>query len=159
LGLTFVHLPVPHAPYVYDRQKGTWDTTTERQYFDNVALADRALGELRQTMEQAGTWDQTTVIISSDHWWRIDYWRSKKNLWAEVDDLNEADHVDYRVPFIVKLPGQTTQLTYEPAFNTVLTHDLVLDVLRGKVTKAADVSAWLDAHRTIGESPYHSYED
>jgi hypothetical protein len=159
LGLTFIHLPVPHAPYIYDRQSGVWDTKDERQYFDNVALADRALGELRQAMERAGTWDHTTIVISSDHWWRTDYWRPSRQFWSEADNLNEGERVDHRVPFIVKLAGQKTSASYDAAFNTVLTHDMILDVMNGKISTPSELQAWLDTHKTIGESPYQNYDD
>jgi hypothetical protein len=161
LGLTFVHLPIPHPPYIYDRQKGAWDTSEDAEYLDNLALADRALGELRQTMERAGTWDDTTILISSDHWWRTDYWRPVKSdsFWSNADSLSQGDLVDHRIPFLVKLAGQRTALTYDAPFNTILTHDLILDIVNRKVSRADQLITWLNTHKTIGESPYQSYDD
>lgn len=160
LGLTYVHFPIPHPPYVYDRKNETWDITEQREYLDNVALVDRSVGELREAMERAGTWDSTTILISSDHWWRTDYWRSRKidTSWSPADQ-KVADRVDHRIPFLLKMAGQKTPLTYEAPFNTVLTHDLILDIMKGRIASAEQVSAWLDTHKTIGESPYQAYED
>jgi hypothetical protein len=157
-GLVFVHLPVPHPPNIYDRATGAFTTTGASTYLDNLALADRTFGELRRAMERAGTWEQTTVLVSSDHWWRADFWRGHP-FWTAEDEALSAGRVDHRVPFLVKLAGQHTARTYQPAFNTVLTHDLILTILNGQISDAAQLAAWLDAHRTIGESPYESYDD
>jgi len=67
--------------------------------------------------------------------------------------------IDHRVPFLIKLAGQKEASTYSAPFNTALTHDLILDVLKGKISTSSQVHSWLDAHRTIGESPYQTYED
>jgi arylsulfatase A-like enzyme len=155
-GLVFIHLPVPHPPAIYNRASGNF-AMQKNGYLDNLALADRVVGELRQKMEQAGVWEHTTLIVSSDHWWRSDYWR-KRVFWSGADEAI-AGVVDHRIPFIVKLAGQTTAAQYDAAFNTVLTHDLILEVLRGGISNQGDLAGWLDKHRTIGESPYQSYED
>ena len=157
--LAFVHLPVPHPPYIYDRHRGVWDTKGELSYLDNLALADRALGQLRTAMERTGIWDTTTVVISSDHWWRTEYWDIRKPIWSPADNPYRGEGTDHRIPFLIKLEGQKTGSRYEPPFNTVLTHDLILDVLNRKVSSAEQVTAWLDTHRTIGESPFQAYDD
>ncbi|MCM3902255.1 MAG: sulfatase-like hydrolase/transferase [Pyrinomonadaceae bacterium] len=157
-GLLFIHLPVPHPPYIYDRAKGDLTVTQEGSYLDSLALADRALGDLRQKMEQAGTWDSTSVVISSDHWWRSDYWR-KHFFWTASDQMVQGERVEHRVPFMIKLAGQKTTLPYNPPFNTVLTRSLIREVLNGNISEPGQVAAWLDTHRTIGESPYQDYED
>lgn len=160
-GLTFVHLPVPHPPYIYDRRKGVLDTTAPREYLDNLALADRAVGELRQALERAGIWEQTTIVISSDHWWRTDYWQPVNfdTFWSGADALNLRERVDHRVPFLIRLAGQKTPATYEAPFNTVLTHDLILEIMKGRISSSEEIPHWLDMHKTIGESPYHAYDD
>src|SRR5215813_84808 len=152
VSLSFIHLPVPHPPYIYDRQIGSWDTQAERQYLDNLALADRTLGDLRSAMERAGLWESTVIVISSDHWWRTDLWRARKDFWSAADAVNQGTKPDHRVPFIIRLPGQKRTLTYEPAFNTVLTHDLILELLNKRLAKPEEISDWIDHHKTIGES-------
>lgn len=157
-GLAFIHIPVPHPPNIYDRARNDFAVTGSGTYLDNLALADRTLGELRRAMESAGVWDETTVVLSSDHWWRTDYWGSRL-FWSSGDEAARGEKVEHRVPFIVKLAGQRSAIAYDEPFNTVLTRDLILDVLGGKLTRPEQSAAWLDAHRTIGESPYQSYED
>lgn len=157
-GLTLIHLPVPHPPAIYDRARGEFDTRGAGSYLDNLVLADRTLGTLRRRMEEAGLWENTTVVLSSDHWWRTDYWGGRP-FWSAGDEALRGGRSDHRIPFLVKLAGGQGANVYEAPFNTVLTHDLLLDLLGGKVRTQADLTAWLDSHRTIGESPYQSYED
>jgi len=156
-GLVFIHLPVPHPPAIYNRARGDF-SWRESSYLDNLALADRVLAQLRQRMEETGVWERTTLIVSSDHWWRSDYW-SRRIFWSQADQAIAGVQVDHRIPFIVKLAGQTTASQHDAAFNTVLTHDLILEVLRGGISNQKDLAGWIDKHRTIGESPYQSYED
>ena len=74
------------------------------------------------------------LIVSADHSWR------ESNLFDQRRDL--------RVPFVVRAPGQTNGVLYAPQFNTILTHDLVLGILRGEVSDASKVPDWLEAHRS-----------
>jgi hypothetical protein len=158
-GLTFIHLPVPHPPYIYDRQRKAFDINGQREYSDNLALADQALGELRATLERSGLWEETTIIVSSDHWWRTDFWKPVKNFWSDEDALNQPPQLDHRIPFIIHFAGQKTGMTYDPKLNTVLTHDLVLELLKKGITKPEQIKDWFDRNRTIGESSYQTYAD
>ena len=94
-------------------------------------------------MERAGVWDRTSVLISSDHGLRNE---------ADPDGTREAQVTGGggplpSVPFLLKLAGQDHALQYGPAFNTVLTHDLILSLLRGELTSPESVRRWLDANR------------
>ena len=137
-GLTLLHLPAPHKPGIYlpDQDKFSAMAMSHMSkataYFDNLVLADRELGKLRRAMESSGQWDTTWVILSADHSWR----ESKL-----YDGLR-----DYRVPFLVKPPGSAASGDYTRPFNTILTRDLILAILRGELTNAQDLAPWLDAH-------------
>ncbi|HEX8494145.1 MAG TPA: sulfatase-like hydrolase/transferase [Pyrinomonadaceae bacterium] len=140
INLALIHLPVPHHPFIYDRARDALSPTTDNVYADNLELADRALGELRRSMEADGTWDSTTIVITSDHWWR------------ESNPVNGKR--DHRIPFMFKLAGQNEALTYHQPFNTILTQDLLLACLNGELKNHGHVVQWLDQHRSIAESPY-----
>ncbi len=134
-GLILLHLPPPHGPWVYLPEKNeftAWGTDEPAGYLNNLALADHELGDLRRVMETAGQWDKTWLILSADHSWRA------SKLYDGVRD--------YRVPFMVKSTGVGQSLTYSNQFNTVLTHDLILAILRGEVTNQSTTAAWLDTH-------------
>ena len=134
-GLILLHLPPPHDPWVYlpDKNEFTaWGIADPAGYFNNLGLADHDLGDLRRKMETAGQWDKTWVILSADHSWRLS---------KSYDGVR-----DYRVPFLIKSTGAGQSLTYSNRFNTVLTHDLILAILRGEVTNQPATATWLDTH-------------
>lgn len=158
LQLMLVHYPIPHPPGMYDRYKDDFSQSSRSGYIDNLALADRTLKQLRQRMVEAELWENTSVLISSDHRLRADsVWRDHP-LWkpalTKEDPLILNSRRDERVPFILKLAGENQGVIYEPAFNTVLSHDLILAILSGEVTKKEDVVLWLDRHRSSVESRF-----
>ncbi|MGA2178463.1 MAG: sulfatase-like hydrolase/transferase [Verrucomicrobiota bacterium] len=132
-GLTLLHLPPPHTPGVYLPEKDQftfWGMPRIAGYLGNLALADKELGQMRRAMETSGQWDKTWLIISTDH------------------SLGQGSFggYDIRVPFIVKPPGANEPITYSPKFNTILTHDLILAVLRGEIASQQELVPWLDEH-------------
>ena len=91
------------------------------------------MGELRRTMEKAGVWDSTTVLFTSDHGYR------------DSEALDGKS--DPRIPYILKLASQKEAVAYTQEFNTVLTADLLMGVLRGEITDPASATSWLDRNR------------
>ena len=143
--LVFLHLPEPHLPGIYNAAKNRFTLlafSRARSYLNNLALADRALGEMRRAMEQAATWDSSWVMVSSDHWWRD----------SRCFDGKE----DRRIPFLVKAPGLNPPQTFSAPMNTLVTHDLVLAILRGQLTNARQVPPWLTEHRIAPPAEYNS---
>jgi hypothetical protein len=143
IGLALLHMPVPHPPYFYNAATGKNDlgatplTGLLRQnqegYVDALALTDKIIGEVRRSMEQVGLWDTTTVILTADH-----PYRHRTNL--------DGHGISRRVPFLAKLAGPQTPIRYDVPFSTLLTKKLILAVLSGEISRAADMRAWLDAH-------------
>jgi hypothetical protein len=66
LSLAMIHFPAPHFPYIYDRRKNDFTFEGGCNYFDNLKLVDRTFGDLRRSMERAGLWDDTVVLVSCD---------------------------------------------------------------------------------------------
>jgi hypothetical protein len=132
-GLTLLHFPIPHHPFIYDRQQGKFSASPDRTYEDNLVLADNTLGEIRREMENSGLWDGTTVIVSSDHYWRT----------------NPKGTSDQRIPFILKLAGQKTGMTYDSKINTLITSELIKGMLKGELTTPESVIQWLDRNRPM----------
>ena len=134
-GLVFLHLPGPHYPGIYDPAKGDYTIMSfsrSQGYFQNLPLTDLTMGILRRDMEQAGLWDRSWVIVSSDHWWR--------------DARGYDGQLDYHVPFILKAPGKNRPMIYNSPLNTVISKDLVLAILRKEVSTLPDAVTWLDTH-------------
>ncbi len=131
--LTLLHLNVPHPPYIYDRAAGLLTrANSPSAYPDALALVDKTIAELRAQMEQAGTWNSVIVLLSSDHFFRAS---------QMVNGTR-----DRRVPFLVHFPGQSAGVPFEPWFNTLLTHDLILALLHSEITGVASTQDWLTRH-------------
>jgi hypothetical protein len=155
LDVVMIHWPIPHEPNVYNRSEERISVEPGRSYLDNLELVDRTVGDIRRAMESSGTWEETVVLITSDHWWRVgSLWKKSQKLPAE-DEAAWGGLEDRRIPFILKMAGAGGErIAYTPAFNTVLTHDLLLAILHGEVSGTTGAAAWLDRHRSIGRSPY-----
>lgn len=134
VGLTLLHLPVPHSPHAYDRHTGQFTLANHpiSGYIDSLALLDRTIADLRAALERAGMWDSTTLVFSADHPFRSSTVLDGKS--------------DPRIPFVVKVAGQKTQVAYDRPFNTVVTADLLLAILSGEVKDGPSVAFWMDQH-------------
>jgi hypothetical protein len=145
-GLVLLHLPLPQPPGIYDRATGrltSWNFTgAEAEYLDNLALADRVVGELRRGLDRARLGDRTWIVVSSDRWWRA----SKRH----------DGQVDHRVPFLVRPPDGGRPAHVDGAFNTLGTHDLVLAILRGSISDTAGAATWLRRYPSAPPRDYTS---
>ena len=141
LGLVFLHAPVPHGPHTYDRFTGRMGALNRSKfaYIDSLALMDRLMGELRASMESNGTWDRTVLVISSDH-----PFRESQALYGKSDR---------RVPFLVRFPGRPTAGVVTAQFATIVSANLVRDILRGSVSTVAEASDWIERRQGDRESP------
>jgi Type I phosphodiesterase / nucleotide pyrophosphatase len=151
IDLVMLHIPAPHLLPIYNRRKGNFEITTDLDYFDNVALVDRTLGELRRAIEQAGLSDRTTLLISADHGLRPGAWIGRMGWTEELDRLTERQPPE-TVPFILKLAGQKQPIRVERPFSNVAGADLALAVLGSKVTTPEQAAAWMN-QRASGEAP------
>jgi hypothetical protein len=132
IGVALIHLPVPHSPAIYNRSTGRFTVTDRVSYLDSVALADRTFGEIRRTIEAAGLWDRTAVLVSSDHGWRTYLWRGTPDWTAEDEAASRGETMG--VPFLLKLPGQKGGLGYDRRFDTVVSAWLITAILDGSLT-------------------------
>jgi hypothetical protein len=134
IGLALIHLPVPHPPGIYNRSTGEWSPAGRVDYLDNVALSDRALGALRGCIADAGLAENTAILVSSDHGWRTANWRGNPE-WTAEDEA--ASHQDTSgSPFLLKLPRQTSEVSYDKPFDTIVSRRLIIAILRGGLAPA-----------------------
>jgi len=140
LDFAMFHYPIPHPYGIYDRRAGAFSVRPEATYIDNMALADRVLGEIRRGLETSGLWERTALVISSDH--ALRHWDS-----LLVDGLKHSPTLGgtglERIPFFVRLPGETVGKSYAPRVNTLLTGDLILAISRGELSTLGEVENWL----------------
>lgn len=126
--LIFIHFAIPHSPRI--NKKWGLINITQWGYFGNLELADQTFGTIRKSMEEQGIWDDTTIIVTSDHQWR------KSNRFDGKKDP--------RVPFLLKLPGEEKGVVYTPAFNAVLTKDILIAILKEEIRTYSDLTQWLN---------------
>ena len=130
--VVYVHVSVPHRSNIYDRKSERftlWNVARDG-YLDNLALADRFLGEVRGRLEAKGMWDSSVVVVTSDH---------------ELRAVNFGDRRRVaKIPLLVKMPGQRESLVLEEAISPKLVvKDLLLAVLDGKVRTPEEVAGRL----------------
>jgi hypothetical protein len=87
-------------------------------------------------MTAAGLWDKTTVLVSSDH--------------PNRTSMSVDGKSDPRVPFLLKMPSQTSGSIYHPELRTVVTKPLLEAILSRKITTPDEAIVWLNV---ISSSP------
>jgi arylsulfatase A-like enzyme len=111
---SWVHLIVPHAPYVFDARgaihpldyRAYWADQTEYRraltaYRRQVGFVDRLLGRFLDRLQAEGLVEDAIVIVTSDHGFHSLHPFGR----PELIDGFEASAARPRVPLIVRAPG------------------------------------------------------
>lgn len=131
--LVYIHASVPHGPDIFDQNTEEFTTISfsKSGYFGNLILADRFLGKIRRSMEEANLWENSVILVTADHEWRY-------------VSLYDGTRVR-KLPFMIKMAGQNSGINYPHAFTPMLiTKDLVLRILEGELVAVADVIDWIN---------------
>jgi hypothetical protein len=147
IGLLFAHFPTPHLFGIYNRKQKDFTLDDSLSYADNLALVDRTVGEIREILEQAGLWDSTALLITSDHGFRPSMWRGRVGWNDELEKVTAPGRSE-TVPFILKLPGQTQGTVLSQPFSNVVSADLVLAILNGQISTYPEASDWIVKNAT-----------
>jgi len=140
IDFAFVHLYLPHPPGFYDRSTGR--VLVGGSYIDNLALADRSLGELLQALAQTPSADQTTLIVSSDHSWRVGIWRHAFG-WTREDELASGHgHFDPRPVLIVRFPAQTAPAQVARPVPLLSMHGMIDRMIAGQLDDSRQLESW-----------------
>ncbi|MGA3226972.1 MAG: sulfatase-like hydrolase/transferase [Acidobacteriaceae bacterium] len=126
IRFVFIHLPVPHPPSIYNRahRKATGS------YIDSLALADQSLAALMTTLRGTASVATTTVIVCSDHSWRVPMWRS--TYWTKEDEAASQGRFDPRPVLMIHFPGQQTEREVTAPFEQIRIHEIIQHLLRGQ---------------------------
>lgn len=108
-----IHLPLPHPPFIFD-SAGTFLGAYQGQrkpddtlgYHRNLQFSDKLLGEIVGTLDGAGRLDQSLLIVTSDHSWRMD----------PDSSFTSRPDADLRVPLLIKWPGQERPIVSDERF-------------------------------------------
>lgn len=140
IGFVFLHLPVPHPTGFYNRRTG--EMGYPGSYVDNLALADRTLAELLGRIAQTRLADRTTVILSSDHSWRIPMWRSQAG-WTREDEAALGNRgFDQRPVLMVRFPQQQAGVTVGTPFPLLREHQMVEEILDRRIATPQELRLW-----------------
>ena len=132
--LVYVHMPIPHFPAL---------PAARGRYVGNMREVDAFLGRFRATLQRSGRWSGDTVLILADHGLRnTPYYKGTPWL-DEVDAFTRE--WDFRVPFILKLPGQTRGLRHDGPFDLAYVRKLLVYLHGHPQAGPADVSAAMTA--------------
>lgn len=126
-----IHLPLPHPPGFYNRVTKQLDDSTSHSYIDNLALADRTLGTFMTILQRSARWQKTSVVICSDHSWRVHMWAHHK-FWTAEDEAASQGKFDPRPMLIVHVAGQTSTATVDAPFSLLGVHNVLDDLIQGK---------------------------
>ncbi len=136
----FLHIPVPHPPGIYDRRRHMF--RSYGTYLDNLVLADDTLGAILKELDATPSASRTTVIVSSDHSWRLSLWRPAED-WTAEEEHASGGHFDPRPALLIHFPGQTSGDDITPVLPELLEHDIVADMLVGRINSHEDLAAFL----------------
>ena len=138
----FLHMPIPHPPGIYDRQRSSFRTSGS-SYIDNLALTDHYLAHVHDLLEQRGEWDSSTVVVMGDHSWRTKLMWVGTPAWTIEDETaSQGGQFDDRPAYIVKLPNQQRPARVDAPFEAIRTRALVDLLLHHRLGTPDDLTAW-----------------
>jgi hypothetical protein len=140
IDLCFVHLPFPHPPGNYNRRTGK--VGPGGSYIDNLALSDKVLGLLLADIAQNDDADRTTVIVSSDHSWRVWLWRFAYGWSREDEEASRHGQFDPRPVLMVSFPRESSGITDSKPVPLLGMHDLVEGMMSGQIENEQQLEAW-----------------
>ena len=129
LSFVFLHLPVPHPPGIYDRQRHMLRPGGD--YLDNLVLADDTLGVLMRQIDTSPSASETTVIVTSDHSWRTAMWKHAED-WSDDEERASGGKFDDRPVFLVHFANQRDGEDVHAALPEMLEHDVIAEMLLGQ---------------------------
>lgn len=140
IRFVFIHLPIPHPPGIYDRKTGKLRAGGD--YLDNLALSDRTLGELLRILSQTASAKRTTLVVCSDHSWRVPMWKGYGMMDAE-ETAASGGVFDPRPVLMIRFPKQPSGIMISAPVSELRLHGILLNMLRGQMTTQTDLVDWL----------------
>jgi hypothetical protein len=140
LQFVFLHIPVPHGPGIYDRRRHV--LRHGGTYLDRLVLADETLGVLMNEIDATRNAGHTTVIVSSDHSWRIALSRHSE-AWSDEEERACGGKFDDRPVLLIHFPNQQTSEDISAPFPEMLEHDMIEQMLLGKIANSKEMDDFI----------------
>lgn len=140
IHFVFIHVPAPHPPGMYNR--ATHRMSESGDYLDNMVLADDSLRLLIHEIDQTPDSDRTTIIVSSDHSWRVPIWKLGSS-WTNEEQRVSQGHFDPRPVLLIHFPGQNSTDQVIPPISELTEHDIIMAMLEHKISSPQNLDAFL----------------
>jgi len=142
-GLFLLHIAAPHPEGIYNRHTAKFADEAPASYIDNLALADRFLGEVEETLRSKQKWDQATIVIMGDHSWRTQQLWRESSVWTPEDEIaSHHGQFDPRPAYLVKLPNQHTPTHIDQPFDAVRNRALFDQLLTAQIQTPEQLTTW-----------------
>lgn len=138
IRFVMLHLPVPHTPGIYDRHLHA--LIAGGNYIDNLVLADDTLGRLIALIQSTPDASQTSIIVSSDHSWRVAAWKVLPG-WTAEEERVSGERFDTRPVLMVHLAGSEAGQVVSSPVSAMVVHSILEGLLRGQLHASGDVAA------------------
>jgi hypothetical protein len=132
-SFVYVHLPVPHMP-----------APIGMTYEDSYLEADRILGRILDTLKEKKRFEDSTILVTSDHSLR-EFWHTLPSLDPVSERVLSARN-PRAVPLLLKLPGIHQPVTYQERCSAVAAYDICTNAMAGRLNQNSDVLAILRAN-------------
>lgn len=132
----FIHLPTPHPRGIYDRRRH--HLCACGNYMDNLMLADDTLATLTGDINSSASAARTTLIVSSDHSWRVPLWQIADG-WTQEEQQISGGRFDPRPVFMVHFPGQSSGSEVLSPLPQLAEFDIIAGLLRGQIAGPDDI--------------------
>lgn len=137
----FLHYGAPHGPWVMDTSGRHAFSSDMNGYFGNLVLTDQLLGQLMKDLKDRGLWDQTTLLVSSDH-----------NLRGPI----HGAPMNTKVPLLLKLPNQATELDLKSPVHATDERALLRACASGMVSTPEQASKLLSSLAGVPPIPWRT---
>lgn len=138
IRFVMLHLPVPHTPGIYNRSRH--ELVPAGNYIDNLVLADDTLGRLMKLIQSMPDAAETSVIVSSDHSWRVADWKILSD-WTPEEERISGERFDPRPVLMVHLAGSEEGHDVAHPTSAMVVHSILDAMLRGQAETPSAIAA------------------
>ena len=89
------------------------------------------MGELMSSISATPLAGKTTVIVCSDHSWRLSIWQGV-GLWSKEEEMASRGRFDPRPVLMIRFPGQQAGHEVSEPFDEIRIHEIIERMLRGQ---------------------------
>jgi hypothetical protein len=146
IRFVMLHLPVPHTPGIYNRSGH--ELVPAGNYIDNLVLADDTLGRLMKLIQSTPDAAETSVIVSSDHSWRVTDWK-KLSDWTPEEERISGERFDPRPVLMVHLAGSEEGRIVARPTSAMVVHSILDAMLHGQAETPSAIAALAAAEPAI----------